>query len=250
MQQPLIDRNGAFAKFFALGTSRSLLALHNLLLTEDPDITPSYDTLKNWSVKFNWQKRVTEMDKAASDGLAKKIIPEWIDIKTDLVTFLLGLIMAADPAVVTPKNARDMAVLISTLRDVLGEATLHKLEAEVTTISYVPCASMETLEAANILAMQLTADNADNTAELPPAPAPLALVEAPPATQARPTVEEAVYYPIPSTDREEAQMDDTEPADKDIEGPETITPYAGATLMPEDPKEKDSLFRSRTFQMS
>jgi len=159
---PLIDRGEAFRIFFDMGTSRTLRLLEDEIRKKYPDAVPSYDTLKSWSNLNGWQAKAAKMDLMVTDGLVEKLVPEWTKIKADLVDILLTQIKAADTKAITPKNARDLAFLITTLKDVIGEPALQKLEVTLPQIEYIPTSSPDILEAANILAVKI---NGQDTAD-------------------------------------------------------------------------------------
>ena len=61
-----------FELYYTMGSDRSLGKLHQ----KYPDITPTIDTLKNWSKTFNWQQRVEQRDIENSKALQDKLKPE------------------------------------------------------------------------------------------------------------------------------------------------------------------------------
>ena len=69
MTKRLIDPDKAFEKYYTIGVGRSIARLHEILHKATPKSTPSYDTLKRWSIKYKWQDRVLLRDNAVRAGL-------------------------------------------------------------------------------------------------------------------------------------------------------------------------------------
>ena len=68
MQYHAITPDQAYIDYLSLGARRSLHQLHSYYTSHTPN-SPSIDTLKNWSRKFNWQQRII----AHNDNIRQKL---------------------------------------------------------------------------------------------------------------------------------------------------------------------------------
>jgi len=84
----------AFEAYYALGSDRSLVRLHQGWANFAPKWaakSPSLRTLKNWSKWYSWQNRIIIRDREVQAGLEKKVIPELIAERARLIKGLKDL---------------------------------------------------------------------------------------------------------------------------------------------------------------
>ena len=81
MRKKLVDKDEAFEMYYALGTSRSLPILHEVMSRECKGNVPSERTLKDWSGKYGWQNRIVIRDNSAAEGVAEKMTIAQVDTK-------------------------------------------------------------------------------------------------------------------------------------------------------------------------
>ena len=82
----------AFITYFGMGLSRSLRKLHKHYFSSSPEKSPSIDTLKSWSRKFNWQERIDRLDKDLHRRLLKIAMKKVAKSKIDLVNACINVI--------------------------------------------------------------------------------------------------------------------------------------------------------------
>ena len=84
-------QKGAFEAYYALGHDRSLIRLHQewpKLAPKWAEEPPSLRTLKYWSKQQNWQNRIIMRDRAVTEGVEKKIIPDLVNKKAAMIAEL------------------------------------------------------------------------------------------------------------------------------------------------------------------
>lgn len=85
MKEETLRQKQIFDIYYSLGEKRSLEKLREYLKNtpEYTNNTPSLDTLKSWSKKFNWQERIQQRDFELNKELEKKTRDEILDIKAN-----------------------------------------------------------------------------------------------------------------------------------------------------------------------
>jgi len=143
MKEETLRQKQIFDIYYSLGDKRSLEKLNETLKNtpEYSDKTPSLDTLKSWSKKFNWQERIQQRDAEISKGLEKKINQDIInekaehrklikailnELKRSLIEYQNEIKEGIKPAqIVTIKDLKDISQTIDTLikldLNILGE---------------------------------------------------------------------------------------------------------------------------------
>ncbi|MBP8991717.1 MAG: hypothetical protein KBG82_07035 [Spirochaetes bacterium] len=143
MKEETLRQKQIFDIYYSLGDKRSLEKLkENLKNTpEYSEKTPSLDTLKSWSKKFNWQERIQQRDAEISKGLEKKINQDIInekaehrklikailnELKRSLIEYQNEIKEGIKPAQIeTIKDLKDISQIIDTLikldLNILGE---------------------------------------------------------------------------------------------------------------------------------
>lgn len=58
----------AFDRYVAMAGRRSIERLHDELCSEDPDRWPTLRTLYEWSRRLDWQRRIAELERAATQA--------------------------------------------------------------------------------------------------------------------------------------------------------------------------------------
>lgn len=143
MKEETLRQKQIFDIYYSLGDKRSLEKLNETLKNtpEYSDKTPSLDTLKSWSKKFNWQERIQQRDAEISKGLEKKINQDIInekaehrklikailnELKRSLIEYQNEIKEGIEPAKIeTIKDLKDISQIIDTLikldLNILGE---------------------------------------------------------------------------------------------------------------------------------
>ena len=143
MKEETLRQKQIFDIYYSLGDKRSLEKLNETLKNtpEYSDKTPSLDTLKSWSKKFNWQERIQQRDAEISKGLEKKINQDIInekaehrklikailnELKRSLIEYQNEIKEGIKPAQIeTIKDLKDISQTIDTLikldLNILGE---------------------------------------------------------------------------------------------------------------------------------
>jgi len=121
IRKKLVDKDEAFEMYYALGTSRSLPILHEVMCRECKGDVPSERTLKDWSGKYGWQERVMLNDQAVQKGVRETILPEWIETKAYLLKVALEQVKKGRDEGVVPTSTRDMMAAIKEARSIMGE---------------------------------------------------------------------------------------------------------------------------------
>ena len=143
MKEETLRQKQIFDIYYSLGDKRSLEKLkENLKNTpEYSEKTPSLDTLKSWSKKYNWQERIQQRDAEISKGLEKKINQDIInekaehrklikailnELKRSLIEYQNEIKEGIEPAKIeTIKDLKDISQIIDTLikldLNILGE---------------------------------------------------------------------------------------------------------------------------------
>jgi len=143
MKEETLRQKQIFDIYYSLGDKRSLEKLNETLKNtpEYSDKTPSLDTLKSWSKKFNWQERIQQRDAEISKGLEKKINQDIInekaehrklikailnELKRSLIEYQNEIKEGIKPAQIeTIKDLKDISQIIDTLikldLNILGE---------------------------------------------------------------------------------------------------------------------------------
>ncbi|HOC53301.1 MAG TPA: hypothetical protein PKJ39_06215 [Caldisericia bacterium] len=143
MKEETLRQKQIFDIYYSLGDKRSLEKLkENLKNTpEYSEKTPSLDTLKSWSKKFNWQERIQQRDAEISKGLEKKINQDIVnekaehrklikailnELKRSLIEYQNEIKEGIKPAQIeTIKDLKDISQIIDTLikldLNILGE---------------------------------------------------------------------------------------------------------------------------------
>ena len=143
MKEETLRQKQIFDIYYSLGDKRSLEKLNETLKNtpEYSDKTPSLDTLKSWSKKFNWQERIQQRDVEISKGLEKKINQDIInekaehrklikailnELKRSLIEYQNEIKEGIKPAQIeTIKDLKDISQIIDTLikldLNILGE---------------------------------------------------------------------------------------------------------------------------------
>ena len=153
MIKKLVDKDKAFEMYYALGTSRSLPILREVMSRDCADNVPSARTLKDWSKKYGWQERVMLHDQEVQKGVQEKMMPEWIETKAYLLKVALEQVKKGRDAGVVPTSTRDMMAAIKEARSIMGETD----KVEVTgTLKHDVNADPDVLKAANELARKLS----------------------------------------------------------------------------------------------
>ena len=139
MAKKLIDRNDAFEIYYSLGTSRSLQTLLEHLKENQPEHTPSLDTLKKWSSGFNWQERILLMEQDVRENLDKQMATEWAEIKAYFLKTLTEQVKLGRDAGVAPERTTDMVAAIKEARSMMGEGNTLDVKGSVDVVSiYIP----------------------------------------------------------------------------------------------------------------
>ena len=143
MKEETLRQKQIFDIYYSLGDKRSLEKLNETLKNtpEYSDKTPSLDTLKSWSKKYNWQERIQQRDAEISKGLEKKINQDIInekaehrklikailnELKRSLIVYQNEIKEGIKPAQIeTIKDLKDISQIIDTLikldLNILGE---------------------------------------------------------------------------------------------------------------------------------
>ena len=77
----LITHGDAFEIYYALGASRTLPKLLEVVHEQSTHDAPAPDTIKKWSARYKWKNQVVIRDNAASDGVAEKMTAAQVDVK-------------------------------------------------------------------------------------------------------------------------------------------------------------------------
>ena len=128
MAKKLIDKARAYELYFELGTSRSLLKLHELISRKYPKKSPSYPTLKKWCRTYNWVEKCLIRDKEITQGVQEKMMPEWVETKAYLLKVALEQVKKGRDAGVAPSSTRDMMAAIKEARSIMGETDKVEIE--------------------------------------------------------------------------------------------------------------------------
>ncbi|RLD17889.1 MAG: hypothetical protein DRI69_11365 [Bacteroidetes bacterium] len=168
MAKRLIDPDKAFEKYYSIGVGRSIAKLYEKLHKTTPKSTPSYDSLKRWSVKYKWQDRVLLRDNAVREGLEASSAAVVVEAKIKelehlynglstvddsilLISDTLNTCTATDPetgkkkVTILPETTQDMAALynaqtrfvaakvklVETVRKIRGESDTVKVTGAV-----------------------------------------------------------------------------------------------------------------------
>jgi len=143
MKEETLRQKQIFDIYYSLGDKRSLEKLNETLKNtpEYSEKTPSLDTLKSWSKKYNWQERIQQRDAEISKGLEKKINQDIInekaehrklikeilnELKRSLIEYQNEIKEGIEPAKIeTIKDLKDISQIIDTLikldLNILGE---------------------------------------------------------------------------------------------------------------------------------
>ena len=95
-------------------------------------LSVSMTSVKKWGKEFHWQERVMLHDKEIADGVQKKMMPEWIEMKAYLLKTLLEQVKKARDDNIAPQNTRDIVAAIKEIRSMMGEDEVTQLKGEVT----------------------------------------------------------------------------------------------------------------------
>ncbi len=86
-----------FLKYWGMGSGRSLEKLHDLLRQETAGVTPqnvpAVDTLKNWSKKFSWQVKISDMDEEANKKLFDEAIGAAREARVDILKIFKAVVL-------------------------------------------------------------------------------------------------------------------------------------------------------------
>jgi len=129
MAKKLIDPDKAFEKYYSIGVGRSIARLHEILHTATPKTTPSYDSLKRWSIKYKWQDRVLLRDNAVREGLqeAASVVVVEAKIKElvqldkaygeieDVKPLILAALQSKQGTEIMPETTQDMTALYNAM---------------------------------------------------------------------------------------------------------------------------------------
>lgn len=132
----LLDREECFQIYFGMGSNRSFERLIKQLEESHPGFVPALQTIKEWSIKGEWQKRIALMDVEIQEGVREQILPEWIEIKAYLLKTLLEQVKKARTADITPENSRELVSVVHEIRSIMGEG--DTTDINITGIEYVP----------------------------------------------------------------------------------------------------------------
>ncbi|MCK5609299.1 hypothetical protein KAR91_45925, partial [Candidatus Pacearchaeota archaeon] len=117
----LLDKEECFQIYFSMGSSRSFERLIKQLEESHPGFVPSMVTIKTWSSKGEWKNRVKSQDEDIRQGVLEKLLPDWIDIKKELLDTLLDQVRQGREQGVTPENTRDLVAAVREIRSIMGE---------------------------------------------------------------------------------------------------------------------------------
>lgn len=95
----------------------------------------SRQSIGKWKVEFHWDDECADRDHEVSQRTREIIIPEWVDVKVELIRAFITQIETAKKAGIAPESSRDMVAVSKELRALLGEG--EKVEVEFTGIEYV-----------------------------------------------------------------------------------------------------------------
>jgi|GEM_PF-2440700 len=86
-------------------------------------------TVKLWSTKYNWDSRLRKRNEALIQDIQQKMEDDWKEIRLMIFNMLWEKIQAAKD--ITPKNTKDLVMLIKELRSLMGEQTVQDIEQNV-----------------------------------------------------------------------------------------------------------------------
>jgi len=86
-------------------------------------------TVKLWSTKYNWDSRLRKRNEALIQDIQQKMEDDWKEIRLMIFNMLWEKIQAAKD--ITPKNTKDLVMLIKELRSLMGEQTTQDIEQNV-----------------------------------------------------------------------------------------------------------------------
>lgn len=87
-----------FLKYWGMGRDRSLVKLHEQIHHDYTTATPkkrvpSIDTFKLWSIKFDWQKQIIEMDDEANKQVLLDAMGAAREARTDILKIFKAVVM-------------------------------------------------------------------------------------------------------------------------------------------------------------
>lgn len=132
----LLDKEECFQIYFSMGSSRSFERLIKQLEESHPGFVPSMITIKTWSSKGEWKNRVKSQDEDIRQGVLEKLLPDWIDIKKELLDTLLEQVREGRKLKVAPENTRDIVAAVREIRSIMGEG--DGVDISISKIEYVP----------------------------------------------------------------------------------------------------------------
>jgi len=115
MTKKLIDPDKAFEKYYTIGGGRSIARLHEILRKATPKTTPSYDSLKRWSIKYNWQDRILLRDNAVREGVQASVSAVVVEAKIKELEQLdtaYSEIEAVKPLIVSALQSKHVAKIM------------------------------------------------------------------------------------------------------------------------------------------
>lgn len=135
----LLDKEECFQIYFSMGSSRSFERLIKQLEESHPGFVPSMVTIKTWSSKGEWKNRVKSQDEDIRQGVLEKLLPDWIDIKKELLDTLLEQVRKGREQGVTPEKTGEMVMAIKEIRSMMGEGDTVNVRESMDVVSiYIP----------------------------------------------------------------------------------------------------------------
>lgn len=110
-------------------------------------------SVHKWKHEFNWDARCIIRDKEIAEGIKQTIVPEWVEIKAELLSTLLANVREGRKAGVTVQTMRDQVAAVKEIRSIMGES--DKIEV-LGAIKHEVTADPDVLKTANELAQKLS----------------------------------------------------------------------------------------------
>lgn len=147
----------AFIAYYKLGESRTYTKLKPILDKIEPH---SMKVIQSWGNKFNWQKRIDEIDKVVRERLDQDLAEENYKAKKDLISLIDSCLEIAKKKIESKqmwvKNVDDVVKLVKAKQDLIGDSPSNDIK-----IIIERAGRPDRIEAIESTAVEIEEDNGD-----------------------------------------------------------------------------------------